>query len=92
MEKVSILLRNPGEYDKAVHSGLAEGGDMLLITKDGVTNEGNPGIVITFTVQLPDGTLHRAQSSTTLKAFLTAAQVIAAAYAGPLPLPLTGDA
>lgn len=58
-------------FDKAVHGGLddnpvlPEGRDLAIYVKPKATEGGKAGVVITFTVQLPDGTLARAQAVTT---------------------------
>lgn len=65
MEAVTILLDKPAEFDQAVREGLKEGSDLQFITKDEATASGKPAVVITFTVQLPDGTLARAQCVST---------------------------
>lgn len=59
-------------YDKAVNGGidhpvLSESGDLAFYVKPNATTGGKPGVVITFSVQLPDGTMARAQATTTLK-------------------------
>jgi hypothetical protein len=54
-------------FDAAVHDGLPEGGDLEAIVKDGATIDGAPAVCFTFTVELPDGTLARAQSVTTAR-------------------------
>ena len=73
MEHVSIAINQPAEFDDAVYNALPEGGDLKIITKDNATAEGNPAVVLTFTVQIPSGERKRAQSVTTLRAFLAAA-------------------
>lgn len=70
MEHINIVL-DSGKFDKAVHGGLdnnpvlKEGGDLAMYVKPRATVNGNAMVVITFTVQLPDGTLARAQAATT---------------------------
>lgn len=54
------------EFDKAVHEGLPECGDLAVYIKPNATVRGNPMVVVTFTVQLPDGTKARVQATTTL--------------------------
>lgn len=48
-------------FDQVVHNGLTEGGDVEVIVKDRATRDGCPGVAITFTVGLPDGSVARAQ-------------------------------
>jgi hypothetical protein len=63
---------SPEAFDQAVHGGLddkpilPEGGDLAVYIKPNVTVGGKPMAVVTFTVQLPDGSLARAQATTTL--------------------------
>lgn len=60
-EKFDRAIRNvPGEIPV-----LAEGGDLAVYVKPKGTVEGKACAVITFTVQLPDGTKARAQATTT---------------------------
>lgn len=74
MEGVKIAL-DADRYDKAIHGGLdglpvlPEGGDLAVYVKPRATANGKPGAVLTFTVQLPDGTAARAQAATTLALF-----------------------
>ena len=77
MEYVKISLDDQ-EFDNAVHGpkegqpSLPEGGDMAIYVKVNATVNGNAMAVITFTVQLPDGTLRRAQCPTTVVNPMTA--------------------
>lgn len=71
MEHVTCRLDDE-MFDKAVHGGLdgnptlKECGDLAFYFKRKATTGGKPMAVITFTVQLPDGTFARAQAVTTL--------------------------
>lgn len=69
MESISIILDDGTgkEYDAALKGTLPECGDLKFITKDKGTQSGNPIVLIAFTVQLPDGTMARAQAATTAK-------------------------
>lgn len=77
MEHVVCEL-NAEKFNKAVHGGLdknpvlKEGGDLAIYVKPKATVNGNPMAVLTFTVQLPDGSLARAQCSTTYTLLMTA--------------------
>lgn len=80
MESVRCEL-NPEMFDKAVHGGidhpvLAEGGDLAVYVKPDATHGGNPMAVITFSVQLPDGSMARAQAATTLRILETMLRII----------------
>jgi hypothetical protein len=75
MEAVDVAL-SAEKFDAAVHGDgvvpvLPECGDLAFYFKPGVTEGGNPGVVVTFTVQLPDGSQARAQAVTTLANFET---------------------
>ncbi len=80
MDQITVRISDPEAYDKAVHEGLSDGGDLSFITKDYATEEGRSALVVTFTVQLPDGSLSKAQSATTVRNFLMAAQIIQVKY------------
>lgn len=70
MESVRVDL-SAERYDQAIHGGLdelpilQEGGDLAVFVKPDCTEGGQAGVVITFTVALPDGTMARAQAVTT---------------------------
>lgn len=69
-------------FDKAVHGGLdskpilPEGGDLAIYLKPNATKGGNPGAVLTFTVQLSDGNLARAQCVVTARTLEMIASLI----------------
>lgn len=67
-------------YDEALKDSLPEGGDLKAITKNDGTVQGNPIVLLTFTVQMPDGTIRKAQAATSVKLFLFAARLMAAKY------------
>lgn len=72
MEHLDIVLNDQAKFDAAVHGdgqlpSLPEGGDLALITKDGVTSSGRALACLTFTVTLPDGSRARAQHVTTVR-------------------------
>ena len=70
MEHVTCEL-SPDKFDQTVHGGLdhlkvlPEGGDLAIYVKPRATLQNNPMAVLTFTVQLPDGRMARAQCTTT---------------------------
>ncbi len=73
MERIDVSL-SPEKFDAAVHGDgvvpvLPEKGDLAFYFKRGVTQGGKPGVVVTFTVVLPDGSEARAQAVTTLANF-----------------------
>lgn len=77
-----VIENSPEKFDKAIHGGLddmpvlKEGCDMALIVKPGGTVQGSAAIVVTFTVQMPDGSLARAQSVTTVSNMILALHVL----------------
>lgn len=66
MEHTNIKV-DAARFDEVVHGGLPMGRDLEFVVKDGATQEGLPVVAITFSVQLPDGTLARAQAVTTAR-------------------------
>lgn len=74
-EHVQVLLQDR-DFDRLVHSGLPEGGDLTIAVKERATKEGRAGVVVAFSVRLPDGSIGHAQAVTTLRNFLTAAAAI----------------
>lgn len=70
-------------FDKAVHGGLdelpvlPEAGDLAIYAKPNATVNGNGMVVFTFTVQLPDGSMARAQATTTAKLLRTVGAAVA---------------
>lgn len=72
MENVTVVI-DAGKFDEAVRGGLPdglpvlqEGRDLAVYVKPGATAGGKAAAVLTFTVQLPDGSFARAQAVTTL--------------------------
>ena len=58
---------------------LRDDGDLCLVTRNRGTIEGAPAVMLTFSVEV-DGKLKRAQTVTTVTAFLTAAEAIRGKY------------
>lgn len=86
MERVDCCL-SAEKFDQAVHGNgvdpvLPECGDLAFYFKPNVTEGGKPGVVITFGVQLPDGSLARAQVVTTLANFEAVAACVRGWSAG----------
>ena len=80
MESFAISINKREEFQAVLDDSLKDGGDVTIITKDGATVEGNPAVMIAFTVRLPDGSFEVAQTVTTLKLFLIAADALRAHY------------
>lgn len=81
MEAVRILLQDR-DFDRIVHTGLPEAGDLAFALKRRGTTCGKAVVAIGFTVQLPDGTTKPVQAVTTLANFTTAARALQAASTG----------
>ncbi|MBA3481711.1 MAG: hypothetical protein H0T51_07840 [Pirellulales bacterium] len=69
MERIVVEL-DAAKYDAAIRGtpdkpALPEYGDLAFYVKPGATAEGKAAVVVTFTVQLPDGSSARAQAVTT---------------------------
>jgi len=70
METLSIRI-DADAFDKAIRTQpdgipvLPDGADLRCFVKPNATVGGKAGVVLTFTVQLPDGTFARAQTVTT---------------------------
>lgn len=70
------------KFDAAVHGppegvpSLAEAGDLAIYVKRHATKNGNAMAVITFTVQLPNGTLRRVQAVTTTALLSSALSIL----------------
>lgn len=77
---LNIQLDNADLYRKVIEDGLPYGADLTLVTLDDGTNAHAASVVLTFTVETLDGTLHRAQATTTVKLLLAALQVLAHRY------------
>lgn len=70
MEHINVQLSSE-MYDQSLRGtaevpALRECGDLSIYVKPGATVGGRPGAVITFTVELSDGTKKRAQAVTTV--------------------------
>lgn len=80
MESIKIALDDDKFY-AAVHGtegpgSLPESGDLEIYVKKNATVGGNAMAVVTFTVQLPDGTKHRAQATNTVANLINALAVL----------------
>ena len=80
--EVAELERAEGQPDEAVHGkpegqpSLPEGGDLAIYVKKNATVNGNAMAVLTFSVQLPNGTIRRAQCPTTVANLINALAVL----------------
>jgi hypothetical protein len=86
MESISVKLDDgTGKvFDEALakskKSNMPECADLTIITKDDGTAEGNPIVMITFTVRMPDGTFQTVQAGTTAKCFAMAGAAVKGKY------------
>lgn len=64
-----LILGQDSEFDQLVHGAgaLPQAGDVTIATKDAATQQQRPGAVISFDVQLPDGSVKRAQAVITVR-------------------------
>lgn len=71
MEGVRIRLADEDLYDKLCRGpeSLRDCGDLMVVTKDSGTEGGRPIVLLTFTVEMPDGTFRRAQTAVTGRLF-----------------------
>lgn len=83
---IRIVLGDDAEFDKALGRGspgvLRDGGDLAIISKDKGTEQGRPVVVLTFTVELPDGSWKAAQTTVTYRELFCAVKALEGRY-GP---------
>ncbi len=93
MESFDVKINKPEDFDAAIQTSLPELGDICLITKHGATQSGRTAVMLTFHVQLPDGTIRRVQAVTTMKLFRTIATTFLNTYTDEgMPLEGVGGA
>lgn len=80
MEHLELQINDIDGFDAVMKSSLPDTGDLKIITKDAGTEGGRGIVMFTFTVQLPDGTLARAQTVTSMRSFRAIASAVAATY------------
>lgn len=82
MEVVKTILDDGSgkAFDAALRGTLRDGGDLQIITKNDGTRDGHPCLMLTFSVQLPDGTIRQVQTVTTVRNFLASAGAVAGRY------------
>jgi len=80
MEPITLLIDKPAEFDVAVNGdgALPQAGHIQIITKPGATGKGRSAVCLTFDVELPDGSIRRAQAVTTLLNLATMAGALKA--------------
>lgn len=71
MESIELCLSDAPQFDALLECGLPEGGDLKIITKEDGLNEGLSAAMITFSVQLPDGNVERAQAVVSIRELRT---------------------
>lgn len=69
MEKLELKINKPELYNAVLKDSLPDFGDIEIITKHGVTKAGQAGVMITFSVQMPNGEKKRVQTCTTMSLF-----------------------
>ncbi len=80
MESIRFIPNDAATYNQVVHGGLPDFGDLSIVTKDNATKGGHPSACLTFTVQLPDGKRHRAQTVVTVRNLLDALHAVMGQY------------
>lgn len=84
MEHHTIILDDGtgSEFDKRLQGEgiLRDGGDLTVVTKNEGTKAHRPIVLFTFTVELPDGSLAKAQTVITMRQFQSTAAVIKGRY------------
>src|SRR4051794_40964510 len=82
MEKLHTFLDNSKMYDDVLRDKtcLAETGDLTIITKHGAMKSGATGVMITFSVQLPDGSMAKAQACTSIPLLKAQLRILDTAY------------
>ena len=80
MESIAINLNDAEKFDSILKDSLPEGGDLQIITKNGATVGGQPAVMFAFSVQLPDGSLKKAQIVTTLRLVTTILRALEQKY------------
>lgn len=83
-EKVKLTLDDGSgkDFDEALRDTLKDGGDLHIITKHTGTKEGRPIAILTFTVEVAPGVKKKAQTVTTVRNLLGAADLIQSRYYG----------
>lgn len=76
--QVAQVVFEDARFDSVVKGGLPEGGDLEFVLSEKRTVDGAPAVAITFTVELPDGTLARAQTVTTARLIATIGAMVRA--------------
>lgn len=74
MEAIRVLLTDK-DYDRLVHTGLPEYGDVTIAVKKRATMSDKAGVVIAFSVYI-DGKKVAVQAAITAANFLTAAAAV----------------
>ena len=75
-ESLRLAFDNEARYREVLAEALPESGDLEIITLRSATQAGNTGVMLTFTVKLPNGSMQRVQAVTTMKLFTNAARAI----------------
>lgn len=81
MEAVNIVF-NDETFDRLVHEALPQASTVTFAVKESATVSGRAGVVVAFDVQLPDGTMRRAQATLTLRSLQTVLGGIVQRYDG----------
>lgn len=81
MESIALSI-DPTAFDRCLRAtnppSLKDAGDLAIYIKPKATTSLAPAAMLTFTVQLPDGTMARAQTVTTVECLKSALMMIQA--------------
>lgn len=80
MEILDLKLNGIDRFDEVLKDSLPDNGDLEVITKDAGMVSGRGIVMFTFTVALPDGTVRRAQTVTSMRMFRAIANAIVSTY------------
>lgn len=83
MEQIRTVLDDHDEYARLVHGGAAQASPVTVCSKSGAMQSGAPGIVVAFEVEV-DGRVVPVQATTSLRCFLSAADLLRARHEASL--------
>lgn len=80
MEHTVVKFNDIDRFEYVIGNSLPDNGDLEIITKDVGLKSGRGIVTVTFTVELPDGSVKRVQTVTTMRNFRVIASAILATY------------
>lgn len=79
-ETFRLILNNSKRYDEVLDDSLRQAGDVEIIVKHDAMMSGRAAVMVTLDVELPDGTIARAQGVTTMRIFRSLCSTVLTAY------------